>query len=87
MTTAAPHYEHGYTTEATLFVAFELSEKTHIPSDSYGNAPTGCFHAGAGAGPACMDDLVVAQEASAVESSSRLDFLLLHNLGTSFVAP
>src|SRR5436309_1723588 len=32
-------------------------------------------------------DLVVAQEASAVESSSRLDFLLLHNLGTSFVAP
>src|SRR2546427_9091829 len=28
MTTAAPHYEHGYTTEATLFVAFELSEKT-----------------------------------------------------------
>ena len=26
-------------------------------------------------------DLVVAQEASAVESSSRLDFLLLHNLG------
>ena len=32
-------------------------------------------------------DLVVAQEASAVESSSRLDFLLLHNLGTNFVAP
>ncbi len=32
-------------------------------------------------------DLVVAQEASAVESSSRLDFLLLHNLGTSSVAP
>jgi len=32
-------------------------------------------------------DLVVAQDASAVESSSRLDFLLLHNLGTSFVAP
>jgi hypothetical protein len=31
----------------------------HIPPDSYGNAPTGCFHAGAGAGPACMDDLVV----------------------------
>ena len=28
MTTAAPHYEHGYTTEATLFVAFELREKT-----------------------------------------------------------
>ena len=26
-------------------------------------------------------DLVVAQEASDVESSSRLDFLLLHNLG------
>jgi hypothetical protein len=40
-----------------------------------------------GAGPACMDDLVVAQEASAVESRSRLDFLLLHNLGTNFVAP
>jgi hypothetical protein len=32
-------------------------------------------------------DLVVAQEASSVESSSRLDFLLLHNLGMSFVAP
>ena len=32
-------------------------------------------------------DLVVAQEASDVESSSRLDFLLLHNLGTSFVTP
>ena len=32
-------------------------------------------------------DLVVAQGASAVESGSRLDFLLLHNLGTSFVAP
>jgi hypothetical protein len=32
-------------------------------------------------------DLVVAQEASAVESSPRLDFLLLYNLGTSFVAP
>jgi hypothetical protein len=32
-------------------------------------------------------DLVVAQEASAVESSSRLGFLLLHNLRTSFVAP
>jgi hypothetical protein len=32
-------------------------------------------------------DLVVAQEASPVESSSRLDFLLLHNLGMSFVAP
>ena len=28
MTTAAPHPEHGNTTEATLFVAFELSEKT-----------------------------------------------------------
>jgi hypothetical protein len=32
-------------------------------------------------------DLVVAQEASPIESSSRLDFLLLHNLGMSFVAP
>ena len=29
-------------------------------------------------------DLVVAQEASVVESSSRLDCLLLHNLETSF---
>jgi len=29
---------------------------------------------------------VVAHETSAVESSSRLDFLLLHNLGTSRVA-
>jgi len=28
MTTAAAHNEHGNTTEATLFVAFELSEKT-----------------------------------------------------------
>jgi len=34
-----------------------------------------------------MDNLVVAQETSAVECSSRLDFLVLHNLGTSFVAP
>ena len=25
---------------------------------SYGNAVPGCFHAGAGAGPACMNDLV-----------------------------
>ena len=25
MTTAAPHHEHGNTTEATLFVAFELN--------------------------------------------------------------
>jgi len=31
-------------------------------------------------------DLVVAQEASDVESSSRLDFLLLHNLRRRFVA-
>ena len=28
MTTAAPHHEHGNITEATLFVACELSEKT-----------------------------------------------------------
>jgi transposase len=28
MTTAAPHYEHSFTTEARLFVAFELSEQT-----------------------------------------------------------
>src|SRR3977135_80485 len=28
MTTAAVHNEHGNTTETTLFVAFELSEKT-----------------------------------------------------------
>src|SRR5262249_45157176 len=32
-------------------------------------------------------DLVVAQEASAVETSSRLGVLLLHNFGTRFVAP
>src|SRR4029453_8277174 len=32
-------------------------------------------------------DLVVAQEASAVETSSRLDFLLLYNFGTRFGAP
>ena len=31
-------------------------------------------------------DLVVAQEASDVESSSRLDFLLLHNLRRRFIA-
>jgi hypothetical protein len=31
-------------------------------------------------------DLVVAQEASDVESSSRLDFLLLHNLRRCFIA-
>jgi hypothetical protein len=31
-------------------------------------------------------DLVVAQEASDVESSSRRDFLLLHNLRKRFVA-
>jgi hypothetical protein len=31
-------------------------------------------------------DLVVAKEASAVQSSPRLDFLLRHNLGTRFVA-
>jgi len=31
-------------------------------------------------------DFVVAQEASPGESSSRLDFLSLHTLGTSFVA-
>ena len=34
-----------------------------------------------------MDDLVVAQEASAVECSSRPDFLWLHNLETNFVTP
>jgi hypothetical protein len=31
-------------------------------------------------------DLVVAQEASDVESDSRLDFLLLHNLRRRFIA-
>src|SRR5215471_5281832 len=31
--------------------------------DSYGNAVPGCFHAGAGAGPACMNDLVVKSQA------------------------
>ena len=31
-------------------------------------------------------DLVVAQEASDVESSSHLDFLLLHNLRRRFIA-
>ena len=38
-----------------------------------------------GCRPACMDGLVVAQEASAVETSSRLDFLLLYNFGTRFM--
>jgi hypothetical protein len=33
MTTAAPHHEQRNTTEATLLVAFELSEKTQIPPD------------------------------------------------------
>ena len=33
-----------------------------------------------------MNDLVVAQEASDVESSSRLDFLLLHHLRRRFIA-
>ena len=28
MTTTATHHEHDNTTEGTLFVAFELSEKT-----------------------------------------------------------
>jgi hypothetical protein len=32
-------------------------------TDSYGNAPTGCFHAGVGAGRACMTDLVVKTQA------------------------
>ena len=32
MTTAATPHEYSNTTEVTLFVAFELSEKTHIPS-------------------------------------------------------
>ena len=40
-----------------------------------------------GCRPACMDGLVVAQEASAVKTSSRLDFLLLYNFGTRFGAP
>jgi hypothetical protein len=33
MTTTATHNEHDTTTERVLFVAFELSEKTHIPPD------------------------------------------------------
>ena len=33
MTTAATHNEPGKTPEATLFVAFELSEKTQTPPD------------------------------------------------------
>ena len=33
MTTAATHHEHGNTPAGTLFVAFELSEKTQTPSD------------------------------------------------------
>jgi hypothetical protein len=50
------------------------------------NAGGGDYFIGGGAGRACMNDLVVAQEASAVESSSRFDFLLLHNLRRHFVA-
>src|SRR5712691_8737094 len=33
--------------------------REHPPAHSYANASTGCFHAGEGAGPACMDDVVV----------------------------
>ena len=44
------------------------------------------YFIGGGAGRACMNDFVVAQEASNVESSLRLDFLWLHNLRRRFVA-
>jgi hypothetical protein len=47
------------------------------------NAPGGTTGSIAGHIPT---DLVVAQKASDVESSSRLDFLLLHNLRRRFVA-
>jgi hypothetical protein len=33
MTTAVTHHEQSNTTEATLFVAFELREKTQTPPD------------------------------------------------------
>ena len=35
---------------------FHASRCLQRHNHSYGNAPTGCFHAGAGAGPACMND-------------------------------
>ena len=44
------------------------------------------YFIGGGAGRACMNDLVVAQEALDVEGSSCLDFLLLHNLRRRFIA-
>ena len=41
-----------------------------IPPGSYGNAPTGCFHAEAGAGHTCMDALVVKFMASITASAT-----------------
>jgi hypothetical protein len=58
--------------------------KNHSPSDSYENAVSGCFHAGGGAGSACMDDFVVDQWNSDVERSSPRDFLWLHAMWTPF---
>jgi hypothetical protein len=52
----------------------------HIPTDSYANAVPGCFHAGAGAGHAGMDDLVVDQCASEGEGSSHRVFLFPHDV-------
>jgi hypothetical protein len=55
----------------------------HTPSDSYAHAAAACFHAG-GAGHAYMDDCVVGQESSEVESSSHRAFLFLHRVWTTF---
>ena len=55
----------------------------HTPSDSSAHAAAACLHAG-GAGYAYMDDGVVDQESSAVESSSHRAFLFLHRVWTTF---
>ena len=44
------------------------------------------YFIGGGAALGCMNDLMVTQEASDVESNSHLDFLLLHNLRRHFIA-
>jgi hypothetical protein len=55
----------------------------HMPSDSYAHAAAACLHAG-GTGHACIDDCVVDQESSDVESSSHRAFLFLHRVWPTF---
>ena len=59
-----------------LYVCFKPRTQSHSHCASYPPS-TQIFH--------IPTDLVVAQEASAVESSSRLDFLLLDNLRRRFI--